>query len=270
MSNTAELARQSMNGQSENNEVAMLKMKRKEIGDLLEARKKDFNDVLPSHLPAKKLVRIALTSISSNPLLLKCTQNTLLGSIIKASQLGLEFDLLGQCYLVPYYNKKKRRYEAQLQIGYRGLVELARRSGKVRSIVANEVRANDHFAYEYGLNEDLKHIPAEGERGEVIYFYAYCKMNDGAFQFTVMNKQAVDTIRNRAQTDKVWSDHYVEMGKKTVIKRLAKLLPLTSESREAVALDNRSEGGEVQVLDTDVERLDDCLLYTSPSPRDLP
>ncbi|WP_202630600.1 recombinase RecT, partial [Deinococcus alpinitundrae] len=90
---------------------------------------------------------LAVTEFRKNPMLKECTPESLLGAVMQAAQVGLEPDALGSAYLVPYYNKNKNVKEVQLQIGYKGLIELVRRSGQVTSIVANEVYENDEFDF---------------------------------------------------------------------------------------------------------------------------
>ena len=85
--------------------------------------------VLPKHLSPERVSRIAMTTIQKNPKLAECDVKSLLGAVMAASQVGLEVDdILGQAYLVPFWDSKNRRFAAQLQIGYKGFLDLARRS----------------------------------------------------------------------------------------------------------------------------------------------
>ncbi len=126
--------------------------------------------------------------------------------------------------------------------GYRGLIALARNSGLITSINVQAVHRNDHFEYAYGLNERLEHIPAGGDRGEITHFYAYAKFKDGGHHFDVMSRSEVDAVRDRSESyqacragkaeDSAWVTSYAEMGKTTVILRIAEYLPLTVPTPE--------------------------------------
>ena len=116
--------------------------------------KSQLEMAIPKHMDADRLIRIAVTVIRVNPKLLECTQESLLACLMGCAQLGLEPEpFLGQVYFVPFYDKKKGAYEAQLIPGYRGLITLARRSGEIKSLSAQVVYENDFFELEYGLED---------------------------------------------------------------------------------------------------------------------
>jgi recombination protein RecT len=175
--------------------------------------------------------------------------------------------VLGHAYLVPFWNSKKRRKDVQVIVGYKGLVDLARRSGQIISVAAHAVYEHDLFDFEYGLEEKLSHRPARGDRGEVIAFYAVAKMKEGGHAFEVMWREEVDAIRDASQNayrkgnkgemvpNKMspWWDHYESMGRKTVLRRLAKYLPLSVEFATAVTMEEVAESGKSQRLDTVLE-----------------
>src|SRR5262245_66687472 len=99
----------------------------------------------------ERMIRIALTCISQTPLLQKCDPNTLCGAVVQASILGLEPNsVLGECYILPYWNSKANRYEAQLQVGYKGHCKLARNSGEIAMIEAPQARSNADSTFETG------------------------------------------------------------------------------------------------------------------------
>jgi len=212
--------------------------------------KSEIMKALPRHMTADKLIRVAMTSIQRTPKLLDCSQQSLLGCIMTCAALGLEPDqFLGQAYLVPFWNKEKKCNEAQLIPGYRGYIALARRTGEVQSVSAQVVYVNDHFDLQYGLNEKLDHAPAEGDRGAVKGAYVIFRYKDGAYSFDYMPKADIDAIRARSKSadSGPWVTDYGEMAKKTVIKRHAKLAPLSVEFQQAVALEDRANLGETQI-----------------------
>lgn len=219
------------------------------IRDLLmkDSVKKQLALAIPKHLSVERLLRVAYTSILRNPKLMECTPQSLLSCIMVCGQLGLEPDqFLGQAYLVPF--KNHGTLECTLIPGYRGYIALARRSGEVQSVSAQVVYTKDHFELTYGIDEKLNHIPADGDRGEVRGAYVVFRYKDGSHSFDYMPKADIDRIRARSKSanDGPWVTDYAEMAKKTVIKRHAKLAPMSVEFAKAVALDDRAELGEPQ------------------------
>lgn len=237
-------------------------MKPKEqIAYLLNQKKGEIAKMLPKHLNAERLMKVAQIAATTTPALAKCDVASLVGAIGQCAQMGLEPNtVLGHAYLVPFNTKRKdsngnERWvnSVQVIIGYKGLIDLARRSGQIVSIAAHEVCQNDEFELVYGLDEKLNHTPAMGERGEIVGFYAVAKLKDGGHCFEFMSRHQIDQIMRASQSKGgygPWKDHYTEMGRKTVIRRLAKYLPLSIEFQTAAALDGLAEGGKDQHLDT--------------------
>lgn len=229
-----------------------------------ESQKSTLAAVLPKHVGADRMLKIALGALRTTPKLMQARTDTLLGAIIQCAQLGLEPNTpLGHAYLIPFENRSKNITEVQIVFGYKGLIDLARRSGQIVSIAAHEVRENDHFEYEYGLDEKLVHRPAMGERGNVIAFYAVAKLVGGGYAFEVMSNADVIAIRDASQGWKTavrfkkeaaspWGAHFVEMGRKTVLRRLFKFLPVSIELATAATLDSKAAVGETQGAFEDV------------------
>lgn len=220
----------------------------KTIAQLFEEMKPAIAQAIPKHMTPDRLLRIATTAIKTTPKLKVCTAESLLASVMQCAQLGLEPGVLGHAYLIPYNNKKKdtngKEYwvqEAQFQIGYKGLLDLVRRTGEIMSISAHAVHKNDKFEVEYGINEKLKHIPEfDGDRGEVTKYYAYAKFKDGGYSFLVMGKKDIERHRDQySKTAKFgpWVDQFDEMAKKTVIKALVKYMPISIELQNKVSMD---------------------------------
>jgi recombination protein RecT len=206
---------------------------------------------LPKHLTAERLTRIALTCLRQNPKLQECEPTSFIASVMQAAQLGLEPGVLGQCHLVPFWNNKTKRMECQFMAGYRGLIDLSRRSGNIVSIIARAVYENDIFNFEFGLNELLEHKPSLVNKGEVVAFYAIALLKDGGHQFEVMSKNEINEIRDKYSKSKdkngeyrgPWETSYDEMAKKTVLRRLFKWLPASPEMQKAAILDELQEAG---------------------------
>lgn len=226
---------------------------------------------LPKHISPDRLARIALTEVRKIPKLAQCDQTSFLGAIMQCAALGLEpGGALGHCYLIPFEKKKKQgsqwvveRTDVQLIIGYRGMIDLARRSGQMVSLEARAVYAKDHFKVRLGLDSTIEHEPdwdAE-DRGPLTFVYSVAKLRDGGIQFEVMSRKEIERVRNESQgykaavanaarynkePDSPWATHFEEMAKKTVIRRLFKYLPVSIEIQRAVGLDEQADAGVPQ------------------------
>lgn len=242
---------------------------REQVAYLLEQKKGEIAKMLPKTLSVDRLLKVAQIAATTTPALAKCDVPSLIGAIGQCAQLGLEPNtVLGHAYLVPFNTKRKdadgnERWvnSVQVIIGYKGLIELARRSGQIISIAAHEVCENDKFNLVYGLNETLDHTPAMGVRGDVIGFYAVAKLKDGGHVFEFMSTHQINEIREasqgyqqakkwRKEATHPWTVHFVEMGRKTVIRRLSKYLPLSIEFASAVALDASAAAGKEQQVES--------------------
>lgn len=196
---------------------------------------------LPSVLTPERFTRMALSAVSSNPTLASTTPASFLGAMMTAAQLGLEPNTpLGQAYLIPFRNNKKGVMECQFQLGYKGLIDLAYRSGEISTIQAQVVYENDTFEYAFGLEPTLKHVPAKSDRGAPAFVYAVFRTKDGGFGFEVMS---MDDVRaharkySKAYNSGPWQTNFEEMAKKTVLKRVLKYAPLKSDFLRGVAQD---------------------------------
>lgn len=192
--------------------------------------------VIPKHLTPERLLKVIVSSISKTPKLLECSQMSLLQSVIAMSELGLEPDAVrGLAYLVPY------KGTCQLIIGYRGYIELARRSGNLRQIEARLVRENDKLDICFGLEPRFEHVPClDGDAGPPKLVYAIARYADGGEHIEVMTVAEVEAIRkrSRAATLNPWVTDFEAMAKKTVVRQLAKWLPLSPELVKAIEIDD--------------------------------
>ncbi|WP_336193369.1 recombination protein RecT [Providencia stuartii] len=201
---------------------------------------------LPRHMTPDRMIRIVTTEIRKTPALATCDMQSFVGAVVQCSQLGLEpGNALGHAYLLPFGNGKAKSGQSKVQliIGYRGMIDLARRSNQIISISARTVRQGDNFHFEYGLNEDLTHTPSENEDSPITHVYAVARLKDGGVQFEVMTYNQVEKVRasSKAGQNGPWVSHWEEMAKKTVIRRLFKYLPVSIEMQKAVVLDEKAE-----------------------------
>lgn len=224
--------------------------------------------VIPKHMTGERLLRIVAAAATRDPLLLECTPMSIINAVVQSAQLGLEpVGPLGHAYLVPFFNKKTGNREAQFIPGYRGMIELARRSGNLVNIEAHVVHAKDDFNFCFGLEPKLEHQPYMGKEdaGEAIAVYAIARFRDGGYQTDVMPISAIDAIRNRSQagTRGPWVTDYEEMARKTVVKRLCKYLPLSVEMAQAIDADNAAESGESQIAALEINLPEDSAIDVS-------
>lgn len=214
------------------------------IGELLTKNKAAIGMSLPRSMDADRFSRLLLTAGNTNPDLFTCDPMSFLAAGVAAAQLGLEpNDARGLAYLVPFKDKRRGKI-VQLIIGYRGMMDLARRSGMVSSIRAVPVFDGDLFTYQLGLEPTLEHVPGDHDEDpkSLTHVYAVAKIN-GDPQFVVLTRRQIDKTRNASQgassTYSPWNTHYVEMACKTAIRRLCKWLPQTVELSQAIANDDR-------------------------------
>lgn len=208
----------------------------KGMKQMLDKMKSEIAAALPSMVSSERFQRVALTAFSNNPKLQDCEPVSFIAAMMESAQLGLEPNTpLGQAYLIPYGNK------VQFQIGYKGLLELAQRSGKIKTLYAHEVRENDVFDIDYGLEQKLTHKPLlKGNRGEVIGYYAVYHLDTGGHSFVFMtHDEVMDHAKKFSKTFRngPWQSDFDAMAKKTVIKQLLKYAPLSIEMQRAVAGD---------------------------------
>ena len=211
--------------------------KSKTIFDVIQAGAKQFATALPKHINSDRFVRIAITTIRQNPKLAQCNQESLLGALMVSAQLGLEPGVLGQCYLIPYGR------ECQFQIGYKGMIELLRRSGQLKDIYAYSVYENDEFEMTYGLDRDLKHKPNLQNKGNFIGCYCVAVLKDDARAFEYMTKEEIEAHGkkfSKTYGNGPWKTDFEAMAHKTVVKKMLKWLPVSVEFLEMANKDEKT------------------------------
>lgn len=228
---------------------------------------------LPRHMTAERMARIATTELRRIPKLQQCDPLSFIGAVIQCAQLGLEpGNALGHVYILPFDKRKKvngqwitEKVEAQVIIGYRGMIDLARRSGQIVSLDSQAVYDGDTFECELGLDARLRHIPDWDNPNRVDplklrFVYAVAKLKDGGTQFAVMSRAEIEAIRARSKSkdDGPWVTDFVPMALKTVVRRLFKYLPVSVEMARAITLDEKADAALPQdnesVIEGEIER----------------
>jgi recombination protein RecT len=238
------------------------------LSGLLNTRKvrDSIATALPKHVTPERLIKTLLVAANRQPDLLQCTQSSILETINRAAELGLDLSgTLGEAYAVPFNNKIKWKddnghdretwvKQAQFIPGYRGLAKLAWQSGEIRRIEAEVVYVKDKFIFRKGLNGTLEFEPfMDGDRGEEKGAYALVEMKAGGVMYDYMSKADIERVRNRAQSKNspAWRDHWPEMAKKTVFRRVAKWLPLSTEKFTRAIESDDTDFEMVDALTTD-------------------
>lgn len=262
-----------------NTPAAPVKKKPETFPEYLRSAK--FGEVIPAFMKSKEkdFVRLALNDIPKNPQLARVAQAypvKVVSALMDCARLGLMPGPLGHVYLVPFGD------EVQVIVGYKGLIDLARRSGEVARVEVDVIYAEDQFEYVKGDSPSFVHRPNLGskKRGEAdivaAYAFAYDKkgVNLGG---AVMPKADVDAIRMRSKTGgskaSPWHTDYAEMAKKTAIRRASKLWPVQTEFHEAVSMEDMHED-RIQTVVASSDRLGhkpalvDGGLYADGSPED--
>ena len=186
------------------------------IADMIKTLEPEIARALPSVITPERFTRMALNALNNTPKLAECTQMSFLAALMNAAQLGLEPNTpLGQAYLIPYKNKGV--LECQFQIGYKGMLDLVYRNEMVQTVQAQVVYQNDEF-------------------------YALFKLENGGYGFEVMSKTDMDAFalqysKGISSEYSPWKTNYIDMAKKTVIKKVLKYAPLKTEFQRALSND---------------------------------
>lgn len=222
----------------------------------IDARMPEIAEMLPEGMQPDRFRRVVVQALVRNPELWACTPVSVVSAIVESAQVGLEpTGVLGRAWLLPYSVKGTK--EAKLIVGYRGYAELAWRADRIL-VTTGAVRAGDHFEYRRGTGKFLHHTPAsadaerEADDANITDFWAMYTLPDGRDDFDVMSRKAVERIRDKARyRNPVWDSDFGEMGRKTVLRRLLKVAPLSPEVQRVLARDEEVD------FDTPIERVGD-------------
>jgi len=199
-----------------------------------------------NELDPERLMRIVYNAVARTPKLAQCTMGSIVRAVLMAAELGLEAGSgTGHAYLVPFGN------EAQLIVGYRGLLDLVRRTGDVSSVTTNAVYEGDEFEIEFGIQDKLRHVPkADPDPAKLIAVYAIVRFRDGSHQLGYMTRKQIEAIRSRSRTANSgpWVTDYAEMARKTVLRNVLKYCPMSLQAAKAVSADVYADTGDPSLL----------------------
>jgi recombination protein RecT len=201
-----------------------------------------FAAALPPHIPPERFARVVMTAVQGSPDLLQADRKSLFSSSMKAAQDGLLPD--GRDGALVVYNTKAKDGSWTKQVQWMpmigGILKRIRNSGELKSISAHVVYTNDKFAFVLGDDERIEHEPALEDRGKPRAVYAIAHTKDGGIWREVMTVQEVEQVRavSRAANSGPWTQWWGEMARKTVLRRLAKRLPLSSDLDDLIRRDD--------------------------------
>lgn len=215
------------------------------VGAVMKATAHKMMAALPKHVTPDRMMRVAINCIRKVPKLLDCDPASLFGAITEAATYGWELGgVLGHAYLVPFGR------ECTLIPGYKGLVDLCRRSGQISTISAEVVHQGDKFDYSLGDDPHIRHVPNDGDPQRhskpISYVYVVVKLRDGGIQRSVWSAASIDAHKekysqawrnaDRGKKDSSWHTAWPAMAKKTVLRDMIGrgLLPVSAEYREIV------------------------------------
>lgn len=215
--------------------------KSKDVESLINGYASSIKNILPKVMTPERFIGQVCHIVTSNPDIKACTPSSLIGAVLQSATLGFApVPTLGYCYFVPYNNRKKDgtyAKEVQFQLGYKGTIDLARRSGEIEDVYAEVVYQGDEFSYDLGLKRTLSHRRTDAsveEDNAITHVYGVCHYKDGGFNFVVLTRAQVEKLRMRNPMQKrgltgAWLTDYAAMAKAKAIKQLAKYMPLTTE-----------------------------------------
>jgi recombination protein RecT len=256
-----------------NNNAIQERLTQDTVGKFIASYEKQFRSMLPSHITPERMMRLTTNCIRNNPKLLECTKESLISAVLKSVQLGLEADgVMGLAYLIPYDKSVniggqwKKIKECQFQIGYKGILELVRRSGEA-TLDVQLVYEKDLFEIDFSSTPQFTHKPyLQGHRGEIIGCWARAKYTNGRGEvFEFMSKYDIDNVRDtysqaykNAKTlggkkleETPWVQNYGTMARKTLVTRIQPFLPMSVQ--KAIEVDNLAEKGKkFEIIDGDI------------------
>ena len=225
------------------------------IAGLISAMKPEIERALPRGMEADRIARLALTQVKKTPQLAHCTAQSFAGALLTSSALGLEPGVNGECYLVPYRDKRSGTTECQLIIGYQGIAKLYWQSPLAEYIDTGWVGENDEFDYAKGLNPYMEHKPARGERGKPIYYFAIVRIK-GASQplWDVFTPEQIQRLRRgKVGSSGDIPDPEKWMERKTALRQVLKLAPKSTRLDRAMSSDEATGSELYRTMRRDVE-----------------
>lgn len=219
----------------------------------LQTMQPELKMALPAHIPPEKFARVAQTAINNNPDLLGCDRRSLMGAIVRLAQDGLLPDGR-EAALVKFRTKEKGQYidKVQAMPMIFGILKKLRQSGEIAKVSAQVIYEHDEFVWRLGFDEDVTHNPPplDQPRGKAIGAYATAVLKDGSRLLEVMSLEEIERVRSVSKSKDneygPWNNWWGEMARKTVMRRLSKRLPMSSDLYEEISRDETAPPIDLQ------------------------
>jgi recombination protein RecT len=220
----------------------------------IDANSQALVDLLPDAAAVSRFRRVVIQALMKTPELLDCTPESVVRSVFEAAAMGLEpTGASGGAHLVPYnvkVSKNPDRYEKQAQLipDYRGVIRLVTKPpSEVVSLEARVVKEGDEFGYQLGTDAFVQHVPSllpDRSAKATTHVYAVARLKNGERIPDVMDRAEIEKIqhRGRGSAFSPWATDWDEMGKKTLIKRISKNLPVRPEIRSILVREDELSG----------------------------
>lgn len=206
---------------------------------------------LPGHIKPERMLRVILTALRSTPRLASCQQASVIGSLLQLVQLGLEPNTpLGHAYLVPFYNKRQGGYVCTPIVGYKGMIELAYRSGRIRTLAAEVARDGDIFSHRYSFEPDFNYERRAPNTAALTHAWCWGVTTDGGRFLQVLSAEDVAERKARSQASGSgpWATDTAAMWRKTAIRAAQWRLPQSPEMQRADVM-SQLDGGHLALAD---------------------
>ena len=205
----------------------------------------EIEKVLPEHVTLDKFKRIVLTAVNRNPDLMEADRRSLFAACLDAATDGLPPD--GRDAALVVFNTKDKKTQTWVKkVQYMpmisGIYKKVRNAGEISTLSSHVVYTSDDF--KYWIDEEGPHLKHEpllvGERGQVLLVYAVCKLKDGSVEIETMTTAEVEEVRqvSRAKDSGPWASWWGEMARKSVVRRLSKRLPMSSDQERLMRRDD--------------------------------
>lgn len=224
----------------------------------------EFASILPAKIPAARFIRTAITTVQMNPALLDADRKSLLATCMLAAQDGLLLDGR-EAAAVMYYDARKGTKTVSYIPMAHGILKKIQNSGQIKTIYVQAVHENDYFDYECGDNPYIRHKPLFGinaDRGDIYLYYAIAHMTSGAVYRRVMTLQEIHQRRDKSKTyqnnksQSMWSIWPREMEEKTILKKLAQMLPM---SRDEIGVSINADDHDEHRSDLQTEEIEGAI-----------
>lgn len=212
-------------------------------GDL-ERMQDEIRKVLPSYIPAERMIRIATSAMRKTPALAECSPLSLGGAVLMGATLGFEVDTpTGEAYLIP--RKEDGVLQATLQVGYQGWLKLWWQHPRADTLDAVAVYPNDEFAWQRGTSPNIHHVPRPEKREpgqDPTHFYAMATLIGSTRpSFEVLTADEVKAIRGgKVGPAGQIADPQRWMERKVALRQLLKYMPKSTTAALALNSDDRS------------------------------